>query len=433
MGKTIIVTGASRGLGWAIAECLLTAPQPCNVVAVARNGGPLQELKNKYGNLVEILPGDATDTPTAREAVALALKSYGRLDGLILNHGVLEPVTRLEQTDVEQWKKAYDVNLFSLVEFVKQAIPHLRLARGKVIFISSGSSVGPVTAWGMYGSSKAAMNHLNMTLAHEEPEITSISIRPGMVDTKMQEELRSQHVNALGPKDSVRFISAHAEGRLLDPELPGGVIAKLAANAPIELSGKFISWNDPTVSSVAKQDKNIHPHLNINQQSTTTVAIIDLRAKTLNFTYFFFITLFCSQTLDMSDREFGGKSLLPYRDISQSNFQTQAVMISPSQKLPFKKLSQKFYLPHRDRPNEISEKEAKKTIACEHIEKALNDLGFGDYVPDVLAIAEEHKEQLKTREKRINKIDQSGMSHEELLRLQQELFRSAGEKYNSGS
>ncbi|EZF43724.1 hypothetical protein H102_02763 [Trichophyton rubrum CBS 100081] len=47
--------------------------------------------------------------------------------------------------------------------------------------------------------------------------------------------------------------------------------------------------------------------------------------------------------------------------------------------------------------NEISEKEAKKTIACEHIEKALTDLGFGDYVPDVLAIAEEHKEQLKVR------------------------------------
>lgn len=47
--------------------------------------------------------------------------------------------------------------------------------------------------------------------------------------------------------------------------------------------------------------------------------------------------------------------------------------------------------------NDISEKEAKKTIACEHVEKALRDLGFGDYVPDVLAVAEEHKEQLKVR------------------------------------
>ena len=114
--------------------------------------------------------------------------------------------------------------------------------------------------------------------------------------------------------------------------------------------------------------------------------------------------------------------------------------------------------------NDISEKEAKKTIACEHIEKALTDLGFGDYVPDVLAVAEEHKEQLKvsnlfplswagsikyawlresgklltvwvwqTREKKTNKMEQSGLSEEELLRQQQELFRSAGEKYNAGA
>ncbi|OJD10430.1 hypothetical protein AJ78_08561, partial [Emergomyces pasteurianus Ep9510] len=83
--------------------------------------------------------------------------------------------------------------------------------------------------------------------------------------------------------------------------------------------------------------------------------------------------------------------------------------------------------------NDISEKEAKKTIACEHIEKALTDLGFGDYVPDVLAVAEEHKEQLKTREKKVNKMEQSGLTEEELLRQQQELFRSAGEKYNAGS
>lgn len=47
--------------------------------------------------------------------------------------------------------------------------------------------------------------------------------------------------------------------------------------------------------------------------------------------------------------------------------------------------------------NDISEKEAKKTIACEHVEKALRELGFGDYIPDVLAVAEEHREQLKVR------------------------------------
>ncbi|OJZ92861.1 hypothetical protein ASPFODRAFT_202617 [Aspergillus luchuensis CBS 106.47] len=81
--------------------------------------------------------------------------------------------------------------------------------------------------------------------------------------------------------------------------------------------------------------------------------------------------------------------------------------------------------------NDISEKEAKKTIACEHVERALRDLGFSDYIPDVLAVAEEHKEQLKSREKKQSKMEQSGLSEEELLRQQQELFRSATEKYHA--
>ncbi|KAL9108076.1 MAG: hypothetical protein Q9227_007051 [Pyrenula ochraceoflavens] len=82
--------------------------------------------------------------------------------------------------------------------------------------------------------------------------------------------------------------------------------------------------------------------------------------------------------------------------------------------------------------NEISEKEQKKTIAVEHIEKALTDLGFSDYVRDVLAVAEEFKDQQKTRERKQNKIDLSGMSEAELVKMQQEMFASAKEKYNAG-
>ncbi|KAF3480975.1 class 2 transcription repressor NC2 [Arthroderma uncinatum] len=149
----------------------------------------------------------------------------------------------------------------------------------------------------------------------------------------------------------------------------------------------------------------------------------------------------------MSDREFGGNDDLSLPKANVILFPTATVqkiiteILPPSSGQTFAKDARdllieccvEFITLISSEANEISEKEAKKTIACEHIEKALTDLGFGDYVPDVLAIAEEHKEQLKTREKRTNKIDQSGMSHEELLQLQQELFRSAGEKYNSGS
>ncbi|KAL8637171.1 MAG: hypothetical protein Q9228_005529 [Teloschistes exilis] len=83
--------------------------------------------------------------------------------------------------------------------------------------------------------------------------------------------------------------------------------------------------------------------------------------------------------------------------------------------------------------NEIAEKEAKKTIATEHIEKALRELGFPEYVQEVLAAAGEHKEVLKgVRDKKANKMDLSGLSEAELLQQQEALFKSATEKYNQG-
>jgi down-regulator of transcription 1 len=97
--------------------------------------------------------------------------------------------------------------------------------------------------------------------------------------------------------------------------------------------------------------------------------------------------------------------------------------------------------------NEISEKEAKKTIACEHVTKALEQLGFGAYVADILDVASEHKEQLKAcvavaiyhgifadirqgREKKANKLEQSGLSTELLLEMQEREFRAAAERHN---
>ncbi|OAA79180.1 CBF/NF-Y family transcription factor [Akanthomyces lecanii RCEF 1005] len=79
--------------------------------------------------------------------------------------------------------------------------------------------------------------------------------------------------------------------------------------------------------------------------------------------------------------------------------------------------------------NEISEKEAKKTIACDHITKALEQLGFSDYVPAVMEAAAEHKEVQKGREKKSDKFANSGMSMEELARLQEEQFAQARQRH----
>jgi len=80
--------------------------------------------------------------------------------------------------------------------------------------------------------------------------------------------------------------------------------------------------------------------------------------------------------------------------------------------------------------NEISEKEAKKTIACDHISRALEQLGFADYVPAVLEAAAEHKEVQKGREKKADKFAASGMTLEELQRLQEEQFKAAAARHS---
>ncbi|KAL1979984.1 hypothetical protein VTN96DRAFT_4830 [Rasamsonia emersonii] len=242
MAKTIIVTGASRGIGWIIAQYLLHAAN--NLVVLARTAEPLQKLKEQYPKQVEVLTGDVADFSLGEKAVKLALSSFGRLDGLVLNHGILGQVGKIADADLEQWKQGFDVNFLSLVAFTKAALPSLRESKGKIIFTSTGAAVSAYKTWGLYGSTKAAMNHLAATLGAEEPDVTTVAIRPGMVDTEMQRELREVHRDNMPADVHAKFYNAHKEGKLLKPEQPGHVMARLVLDAPQSLSGRFLSWND---------------------------------------------------------------------------------------------------------------------------------------------------------------------------------------------
>jgi NAD(P)-dependent dehydrogenase (short-subunit alcohol dehydrogenase family) len=91
------------------------------------------------------------------------------------------------------------------------------------------------------------MNHLAMTLAVEEPSVTTVSIRPGVVDTEMQREIRDVHAaegradgTGMSASDAVKFHGLHKQGQLLKPEQPGHVMAKLSIDAPASLNGKFL-------------------------------------------------------------------------------------------------------------------------------------------------------------------------------------------------
>jgi NAD(P)-dependent dehydrogenase (short-subunit alcohol dehydrogenase family) len=123
---------------------------------------------------------------------------------------------------------------------VKAALPLLRESSGKIVLVSSGAAVSAYATWGCYGASKAVLNHLATTLAVEEPNVTTISIRPGIVDTEMQRELREIHHAAMDKADAEKFASLKSSGKLLRPDQPGNVLAKVAIGAPKELSGQFL-------------------------------------------------------------------------------------------------------------------------------------------------------------------------------------------------
>jgi len=116
MSKNIIVTGASRGIGLAIAKYLLKEGH--KVFVVARTQEPLEKLKEEFPGKVEFLAGDLKSFEVGPKVISLALSTFGTLDGLILNHGVLSPVKRIANSTPEEWRSIYDINFFSCLSFV---------------------------------------------------------------------------------------------------------------------------------------------------------------------------------------------------------------------------------------------------------------------------------------------------------------------------
>ena len=119
MGTRLIIglqTDAFSGIGLAVARYLIEASH--NVVLLARSDAPLQELKSKYPQQVRVVAADLGDAAIAEQTFSSTLAG-GQIDGLVLNHGTLEPVTSIADGDIEAWKKGFDVNFFSAIAWVR--------------------------------------------------------------------------------------------------------------------------------------------------------------------------------------------------------------------------------------------------------------------------------------------------------------------------
>ncbi|KAL1917214.1 uncharacterized protein VTP21DRAFT_4870 [Calcarisporiella thermophila] len=239
----VLITGASQGLGRAIACAVVK--KNANVVAIARTRAKLEDLRNELGDRCEIIVGDVTEESTISQAVECAKTKWGRLDAVVANAGVLqiEPVASLSQAE---WKRAFDVNFFSIIALVQRALPLLRVApsKGRFIAISSGASTKAYSGWSSYCASKAALNMFVASLGMEEPDLISMAIRPGVLDTEMQSLVREQGAANMKPEEHQKFINLHAQNQLVDAREPGHVIAALALDAPKAFSGGYFNWED---------------------------------------------------------------------------------------------------------------------------------------------------------------------------------------------
>ncbi len=124
---------------------------------------------------------------------------------------------------------------------VRKALPYLRKTHGRIVANSSGAAMRGEAGLGAYGGSKAALNHLCATVAAEEAGVvTTVSVRPGLVDTDMQRELREMHGPTIAADTRARLEQAFAAGTLQPPERPARLMARLVLDAGADLSGKYL-------------------------------------------------------------------------------------------------------------------------------------------------------------------------------------------------
>ena len=244
---TVIVTGASRGLGEAVVRDL--SRRGAAVVATARSTDALAAIADELDNAVA-LAGDISSDAHRRALVETTLQRFGRIDALVNNAAVLEPIARSAGAEADDWAAHLDVNVVAPVHLTALALPALRETHGRVINISSGAATRVLEGWGAYCTAKAALKMATEVLAAEEPDITAISLRPGVVDTAMQRTIREEGRAVMDEAGHDRFLRLHTEGELLDPAVPGAAIAALALHAPASMSGEFLSWDDPSVQAL---------------------------------------------------------------------------------------------------------------------------------------------------------------------------------------
>lgn len=218
--RVVVITGASMGLGRALARELARAGD--RLVLTARGAEALYAVAGETGAVA--LPGDVTDPAHARRLIETAVERFGGLDALVNNASFLGPSPQptLEQYPLDVLERVYRVNVLAPLALIQAALPHMRRqGAGAIVNVTSDAGAEAYPGWGGYGSSKAALEHLSRVLAAEleDTAIRVYVVDPGDMNTRMNQEAHpGEDISHLPPPEG----SAPGIVRLLDGTRPSG-------------------------------------------------------------------------------------------------------------------------------------------------------------------------------------------------------------------
>lgn len=195
-GKVAMITGASRGIGAAAAHVFAEAG--AKVVLLARNGEAIAELAGEIGENAVAVPCDISRYWEVQAAVNAALEAFGRLDILIGNAGILQPITHLVDADPDEWGQVIDVNIKGVFNGFRAAMPVMMAGGGgTIITVSSGAAHSPLEGWSAYCTSKAGAAMLTRAAHLEAADkgMRIMGLSPGTVATQMQRDIKASGVN----------------------------------------------------------------------------------------------------------------------------------------------------------------------------------------------------------------------------------------------
>ena len=220
--KLALVTGASRGIGAAIAEALAAAG--AHVILVARTASALEDVEeriHKAGGSATIAPLDLTDGESIGKLAGAVAERWKKLDVLVLNAAMLGSLSPVQDIDPKEYSRILSLNLLANQALIPAFDPLLKLAeRAEVVALTSSVGVEPRAFWGAYGSSKAALEALLGAYADETAHSGRVRVHvidPGATRTRMR---------------AIAFPGEEPETVKPPEVVASAIVERLAANAP---------------------------------------------------------------------------------------------------------------------------------------------------------------------------------------------------------